>query len=70
VTFAVGGPGEIIGIGNGDLSNSEKPRGTVHQAYQGRGLAILQGTRSAGRITVKAAAAGLGSGDAVLTSGN
>ncbi len=70
VTFAIDGPGEIIGIGNGDLSNSENPRGTVHQAYQGRGLAILQSTRSAGRITVKATAAGLGSGDAVVTSGN
>ncbi len=70
VTFAVNGPGEIIGIGNGDLSNSENPRGRVHQAYQGRGLAILQSTRSAGRITVTATAAGLGSGDVVLASGN
>ena len=69
VTFEVAGPAEIIGIGNGDLSNGEDPRGHVHRAYQGRGLAILQSTTVPGGVTVKATAPGLESAVLVLQSG-
>ncbi len=41
VSFELTGPARILGIGNGDLNNSEIPQNPVHQAYQGRGLAIL-----------------------------
>lgn len=70
VTFEVSGPAEILGIGNGDLSNSETPRGLVHRAYQGRGLAILQSTTAPGSITVKATAPGLESAEIVLNNRN
>ena len=59
VTFAVSGPAVILGLGNGDLNNTESCRGPAHQAYQGRGLAILQTTEDAGDITVRATAPGL-----------
>jgi beta-galactosidase len=68
VTFEVVGPAEIIGIGNGDLSNSEPPRGRVHRAYQGRGLAILQSKTAPGAIKVKATAPGLASAEIALQS--
>jgi beta-galactosidase len=68
VTFEVTGPAEIIGIGNGDLSNSEDPRGRAHQAYRGRGLAILQSKTAPGDITVKATAPNLTPAMVTLTS--
>ena len=68
VTFEVEGPAEIIGIGNGDLDNSEKPQSHVHQAYQGRGLVILQSKTPGGTITLKATAPGLAPASVTLTS--
>jgi beta-galactosidase len=68
VAFEVTGPAEIIGIGNGDLSNSEDPRGHTHQAYQGRGLAILQSKTAPGSITLKATAPNLTPATITLTS--
>ena len=59
VTFEVEGPAEIIGIGNGDLDNSENPQSHVHRAYQGRGLAVLQSRTTGGDITLKATAPNL-----------
>ncbi len=70
VTFEVAGPAELLGIGNGDLSNAEDPRGHVHQAYQGRGLAILQSTTVPGDVTVKATAPGLAPAQFVVNSRN
>jgi beta-galactosidase len=70
VTFEVTGPAELIGLGNGDLSNCEDPRGRVHQTYLGRGLAILQSKTAAGGITVKATAPGLAPAQIVLNSQN
>jgi len=68
VAFEVGGPVEIIGIGNGDLSNFEDSRSRAHPAYQGRGLAILRSTKTPGGITVKATAPGLAPAMLVLQS--
>jgi beta-galactosidase len=68
VTFEVEGPAKIIGIGNGDLNNSEDPLNSVHQAFQGRGLAILQSKTEAGRITLRATAPGLEQAAVTLTS--
>ncbi len=59
VTFSVDGPAEIIGIENGDLNSLDDPKNNVHRAYQGRGLAILQSARQAGKVRVTAQAEGL-----------
>ena len=59
VSFTLTGPGRILGIGNGDLDNSESCQALKHQAYQGRGLAILQAGNRAGGITFQAIAPGL-----------
>jgi hypothetical protein len=48
----------VLGIGNGDLDNSETST-TRHQAYQGRGLAILQAGNQPGGVTFQAIAPGL-----------
>ncbi len=59
VTFDVKGPGRIIGIENGNLNSLENPKDSKHRAYHGRGLAILQAERQAGKIQVTALSEGL-----------
>ena len=59
VTFALTGPGKILGIGNGDVNSVEDCKTNTHHAFQGRGLAIVQTTAAPGEITVQATAPGL-----------
>ena len=66
VTFEVQGPAIILGLGNGDLNSTEDCKDAVHKAYQGRGLAILQATAAAGKISVKATAPGLSAAELSL----
>ena len=56
VTFVVEGPGQIIGIGNGDRNSTENPKDLTHKAFQGQGLVILQAARQPGKIRVTAKA--------------
>ena len=59
LTFEVDGPGEIIGIENGDRNSHESYNDRVHKAYHGRGLAILQSTTVPGEISLKVTSPGL-----------
>ena len=68
VKFDLTGPAKILGIGNGDLDNSENCQGDTHRAFEGRGLAILQTTPAPGGITLKATAPGLESASVTLQS--
>jgi beta-galactosidase len=68
VKFNLTGPAKIIGLGNGDLSNSENCQGDTHRAFQGRGLAILQTMGTSGRITLQASAPGLEPASVTLQS--
>jgi beta-galactosidase len=68
VKFDLTGPAKIIGIGNGDLSNSENCQGDTHRAFQGRGLAILQTLGTSGSITLQASAPGLEPASVTLQS--
>jgi beta-galactosidase len=59
VKFDLVGHAKIIGIGNGDLNNSENCQGDTHRAFQGRGLVILQAPTSPGSFVLTATAPGL-----------
>lgn len=68
LNFEVAGPAKIIGLENGNLNTTE-PYGTEkRQAFQGRGLAILQSTQTAGKITLKARASHLAPATMTLDS--
>jgi len=69
VTFDVEGPAGIIGIENGNLGSLDDPKDHTHRAYQGRGLAILQSARQAGRVRVTARAEGLEGASIEITVG-
>jgi beta-galactosidase len=68
VSFALTGPGNILGLGNGDANSVEDCKANTHRAFQGRGLAILQTTAAPGDITVQATAPGLEPASVTLPS--
>jgi beta-galactosidase len=68
VRFDLSGPAKILGIGNGDVNNSENNQADTHRAFQGRGLAIIQTTTNPGPITLQASAPGLRSASLALHS--
>ena len=68
VNFELNGPSRILGIGNGDVSNSEPVAAPRHRTFEGRGLLILQSTADPGAISLRASAAGMQSSTITLIS--
>jgi beta-galactosidase len=69
VTFAVSGPGTVIGVGNGDPSCHEPDRATERSAFNGLCMAIVQSRRGeAGAVTVTVASDGLEPATVALAS--
>ncbi len=62
ITFAVSGPGKLVGADNGDPMDFTAYSSPTRKAFNGKALAIVQSTGAAGQITVTAAASGLGTG--------
>ena len=59
IAFEVAGPGEIIGLDNGDPTSFESFQGKQHNAFNGLCLVILRSTGQPGQIVLKASATGL-----------
>ena len=57
--FRVEGPGEIIGVGNGDPSSHEADRGDGRRAFNGLALVIVQAAKQPGMIRLTAESPGL-----------
>ena len=69
VTFAVSGPGEVIGVGNGDPSCHEPDHATQRSAFNGLCMAIVQSRRGEpGAVTVRVASDGLEAGVVEIAS--
>jgi beta-galactosidase len=56
ITFALHGPGRIIGVDNGNLASLESYQGKSRSTLGGRCLAIVQSAHVPGRITLTARA--------------
>jgi beta-galactosidase len=71
VKFEVSGPGEIVGVDNGDATSFESFQGKEHQAYNGLALVIIRSKAGeAGTIKLKAVSEGLTSSSIeIITSG-
>ena len=65
VTFDLRGQGKIIGVGNGNPFDHEPHKASQRKAFNGLCLAVIQSTRKAGEIHIKATSEGLK--DATLT---
>ena len=67
VTFEVVGPGTIIGLGNGDPNCHEPEQGNNRSLFNGLAQVIVQSAQgTSGQIKLRATAAGLADGDAVI----
>jgi beta-galactosidase len=65
VTFSVSGPATIIGLNNGDPTNHEPEKGSLHSTYRGLAQVIVQSNLGGvGTFTLHAASPGLVAGDA------
>jgi beta-galactosidase len=68
VNFSVEGPGNIIGVGNGDIASHEANKTPSRRAYNGLCAVIIQTTPEPGNIIVRAESPGLKKGEITLTS--
>ncbi len=59
IAFEITGPGEIIGLDNGDPTSFEPFQGKQHSAFNGLCLVIVRSTGQPGQIVLKASATGL-----------
>jgi beta-galactosidase len=68
VTFEIGGPGSVIGVGNGDPSSHEPDRASKRRAFNGLCMALVQSQKTPGEIRVSASAPGLTGASAAIAS--
>ncbi|GAA0890464.1 beta-galactosidase GalB [Fulvivirga kasyanovii] len=68
IQFSIDGPGEIVGVDNGDPTSHLSLKGNKIQIFNGKCLVVIQSDRQAGEITVRAASDGLKSGEIVIKS--
>lgn len=61
MSFSVSGPGELVGVDNGNPIDTSSYKGSSKKAFSGKALAIVRSTGAAGSIVVKASSTGLSS---------
>jgi len=59
VNYTISGPGQIVGLDNGNPISIESFKGSTRQAFSGKCLAIVQSTGAEGLITVTATSPGV-----------
>lgn len=59
VSFALAGPGKIIGVGNGNPSSHEPDKANRRRAFNGYCLVLIQSTGGTGSISLRATSPGL-----------
>jgi beta-galactosidase len=74
IAFDLGGPGRIIGVGNGDPSSHEAdvcaPARWKRRLFNGLAQVLVQAGRSSGILTLRASAPGLASAALNVRTGN
>jgi beta-galactosidase len=68
VEFALTGPGEILGVGNGDPNCHELDKASSRSLFNGLAQVIVQTTSAAGEIVLEARSSGLRSASLKMTS--
>lgn len=59
IAFSVTGPGEIIGVDNGNPIDISRYQATSRKAFSGKALAIVRSTKMAGSLVIGATSSGL-----------
>jgi len=68
VTFAVSGPGTIVGVDNGNAIDTTSYKSLTRNAFSGKVLAIVRSTGTPGQITVTATSSNLTRGSVSATA--
>ena len=68
VAFSVSGPGEIVGVDNGNQADTAPFKNTTRAAFSGKVLALVQSTGEAGTIAVSASSNGLSNGEVTVAA--
>jgi beta-galactosidase len=68
VSFSVSGPGQLVGVDNGDPTDTTSYKATSRKAFSGKVLAIVRSTGAAGSIVVSASASSLTAGSVTVTA--
>jgi beta-galactosidase len=67
IEVQVSGAGELAAVDSGDPADMSPMQTSHRKVWQGRVLAIVRAGAAAGKITVRASAAGLKAGEATVT---
>jgi beta-galactosidase len=70
VTFSVSGPGQIVGVDNGNPVDTSSYQGTSRKAFAGKVLAIVRSTGTSGPIVIQASSPGLTGSSLTVTATN
>ncbi len=68
IAVSVTGPGTLVGLDAGDSTNHDSYKGTSHAAFNGKLMAIIQATSTAGTVTVNATSGSLTAGSTSITT--
>jgi beta-galactosidase len=68
VTFAVTGPGTLVGVDNGNPVDTASYKAQNRKAWSGKVLAIVRSTGSPGSIVISASSSGLTGGSVTVAA--
>jgi beta-galactosidase len=68
VSFSVSGPGQLVGVDNGNPIDTSLYKGPSRNAFSGKVLAIVRSTGTAGTITITASSSGLSASPVSVTA--
>ena len=70
IKFEISGPGKILAVDNGDATSFEPFQAKERNAFNGLALVIVQSSKQAGRVVLKAVSDGLQTGEVEIKTSN
>ena len=68
INFSIEGEGKIVGVDNGDSSDTDSYKGNTRKAFHGKALVIVQSTKNEGAFTLTASSNGLSSSSVTVNT--
>lgn len=68
IAWSVSGSGTLVGLDNGDPTDTTSHKGNSRKAFNGKALAMVRTTSTGGTITIRATASGLASEPITVTA--
>jgi beta-galactosidase len=68
IAIAISGPGQLVGLDNGNPIDTTSHKGTSRKSFSGKALAIVRATKTAGTIAVQATASGMTAGSITVNA--